>query len=150
MWKELSYTILEGLSMTNKKRLFELVKELKQVKKIVDKGIRAAGKYNINYKMWMDYDWGNADNYIFITKNGKKYVFACDSCVFPDVNFHEIVYVEKTLGYKTWKKNGKIYTTTFPGNCYDSEKGYYNDSDDYSYTQRINDKYHVSEIIECQ
>ena len=138
------------MDMTNKKRLFELVKELKQVKKIVDKGIRKADKYNTDYKMWMDYDWGTADNYIFITSDGKRYMFGCDSRVFPNVDFRKIVYVCKAFEYTTWKKNGKIYKTTFPGTHYDSNKGYYNISDDCGYRDYCDLKYRVTEYVECE
>lgn len=135
--------------MTTKKRLFTLVNELKAVKKLVDKEIRKADKYNREYKMWADYEWGNADNYIFITRDGMKYVFSCESCRFPDVDFNQIVYVGKSFVTTTTKKNGKLYRTSFPGTHYDSVKGFYNISDDYGYRDYCDSLYNVTEYIEC-
>ena len=107
------------------KRLFELKKELKQVKKMVDRHNRYCIKKNIEPKCWFDYKWGNYSGYYFITRDGKSYIFDTEDIKFPNISIKNIIYIRCIIAHKSWKKNGKIYTNNCKYNYYDSNIGYY-------------------------
>ena len=109
--------------MTKKKRLFEMKKELKTIKKLLDKSNKWLG----------DIKWGNATYYEFITRDKKLYVIGATTYDFPKINFKDIIYIRKCV------------KPTF--NYYDTDIGYYNISFNYSYFEEVNAKYGVTDTI---
>ena len=109
--------------MTRKKRLFEMKKELKKVKKLLDKSDKCYG----------DLKWGNAGHYEIIMRNGDNYIVGMTTYDFPDINFKQIVYVRKFI---------RIF-----GGFYDTDIGYYRRSWDYSYAENVERKYKVRNTI---
>ena len=89
--------------MNERQRLMKLRKELRRVKhKMI--------KYNKIRKSWdkyfnfekniMEYSFPtNVWDYIFITKDGTKYIIDHSTKVFPDVKFSNIIYIMKTYYY---------------------------------------------------
>lgn len=124
------------------KRLFELRKELRQVKKMVDKHNKYCQRKNIEPKSWFDYDWGMYSGYYFITKDGKSYVFDTEDYEFPNINISTVVYISCSIPCTIWQKNGKWYKNN-KYDMYDSEIGYYNEMDDTSYTKKICNKFKI-------
>lgn len=135
---------------TPKKRLFELKKELRCVKKIMDKGNRKAIKYGSYSPMWMEYNWGCGDNYIIITSDRVKFIIACDNTTFPnDLDFSKIIYIRKDLYHYSSKKlsksknSYKIYKVNCGYDNYDSLSGYFDIKTNYLYNQEIDKKFNV-------
>lgn len=109
--------------MTKKKRLFEMKKELKTIKKLLDK----------SDKCFDELKWGNAGHYIIIMNNGDEYIVGATTYDFPKINFNQIVYVCKFIrivcGY------------------YDTDIGYYREYHDFSYPSKVEKKYRVKNTI---
>ena len=109
--------------MTRKKRLFEMKKELKKVKKLLDKSDKCYG----------DLKWGNAGHYEIIMRDGNNYIIGMNTYDFPDIDFKQIVYVRKFI---------RIF-----GGFYDTDIGYYRRNWDYTYHSKVAKKYNEKDMI---
>lgn len=123
---------------TPKKRLFELKKELKQLKRKMDKRvIIAESRKEIPKSFGLTYDYGNWSCYSIITSDGTYYAIDCTSRYFPCIDFNKIVYVNKKL----------LCNDTYSN--YDSTTGYYQIKNNYEYPKYINNKFRVKIFVNC-
>ncbi len=129
------------------KRLFELKKELRQIKHMMIRNNKYADKHGLYRKCWMDYDWGLYSNYEIITSDGCSYILGIEDDTFPDVDFTKIVYICAEIVYASWKKNGKIYSTNRKYSHYDTVNGFFNIKDDYAYLSKIHKKFKIYKFI---
>lgn len=130
------------------KRLFELKKELRQIKHMMIRNNKYADKHGLHRKCWMDYDWGLYGNYEILTSDGCSYILDPEDDTFPDVDFTKIVYICAEIIHASWKKNGKIYSTNKQYDSYDTIKGFFNSSDDYTYSSKIYKKFKIYKYID--
>ena len=130
------------------KRLFELKKELRQIKHMMIRNNKYADKHGLYRKCWMDYDWGLYGNYEILTSDGCSYILDPEDDTFPDVDFTKIVYICAEIIHASWKKNGKIYSTNKQYDSYDTIKGFFNSSDDYTYSSKIHKKFKIYKYID--
>ena len=121
--------------MTKAKRMIEIKKELRKVKKRMN-------LYNSNMKN-NEYFCKSIEDYCFptyvtdyeiITKNRIRYIISNITPKFPDINFKDIIYVNKYMGYIKNKNN-----------CWDTDTGYYNSADKDINT--IDDIYSVVNVV---
>ena len=126
------------------KRLFELKKELRQVKKMMDKHNRYCKKKGLYPKSWSQYEWGLHSSYTFITSDGNSYILDVEDNIFPDVNISKTIYICCNIPRCSWKKNGKIYHNNDKYQYYDSNIGYFNISDNFNYFKNIEEKFKVT------
>lgn len=134
---------------TPKKRLFELKKELKAVKKKMDK----LNKYLTNkdlplcsYGLEKDTNWNTWE---IILSNGTEYDIDGTTTTFPDIDFKKVVYINKTFATQYWKskKTGKMCNNVSWHNAYDSITGFYNGRKNYEYPKMIREKFNVTNYI---
>lgn len=137
--------------MTTAKRLIEIKKELRKVRKRFQ-------LYTINWNNPNIYFNKDRDEYCFpknvygydiITKDGTKYILNSLSKEFPNIDFKNIVFVEKCMYTSGWyrrKKDGKIIDITNKYEAYNTLVGYTN-----SYScERVTDiekRYNVKNIV---
>lgn len=135
---------------TPSKRLFELKKELRQLKRRMDKKVRISekrGERPHSYALYYNDDtW---DTIEIITSDGIWYGIDCTTIYFPNINFKRIVYINRKLSSSTWsyKKNGVWHNTAPNYDSYDSEIGYYKSSENKKYYKYIQDKFPIKEHI---
>ncbi|MCM1132443.1 MAG: hypothetical protein NC340_03130 [Ruminococcus flavefaciens] len=129
--------------MTNKKLLFELKKELVKIKRMVEKENKKAEKYGEYPKMWMQYHWGNAGNYEFITSDRKFYIFACDDVEFPDVDISKIIYVCKHFKSPPAIKGKRYFNKMYQKESLDTLKGFFDIREDYGYMRKVSEHFKV-------
>ena len=137
--------------MTRAKRLIEAKKELRKVRKRMKLYIK---KYNNpNEYFYSDIEEycfpKNVWNYDIITKDGTKYILNNCSKSFPNIDFKDIIFVEKNMYTSGWykrKKDGKIIDITNKYNVYNTLEGFIC-SNSYSRTSDIEKKYNVTNII---
>lgn len=135
---------------TPKKRLFELKKELKQLKRRMDKRLKIAGKKGERpHSYGLEYEDNSWNTYEIITSDGKMYTMDCTTIYFPDIDFRKIVYVNKTFSTCYWrsKKTGKSCNNKAWFDAYDSVTGYYKGKHDWEYSNNIRNKFHVTETL---
>ena len=116
---------------TPKKRLFELKKELKKIKKTLDRKNKYAREHNRPPVMLWDIDHGDVSYYIAIDSDGNEYTIGLTAIDMSIINFDKLVYIRKDVNYY----------------MYDSDIGLYRESVDYSYHTNVDKKYHVSNEI---
>ena len=135
---------------TPKKRLFELKKELRQLKRRMDKKVKISEKrgerphsYALHYN---DDTWSTIE---IITSDNKMYTMDCTTIFFPDIDFRKIVYINKSVLFHIWRnrKTGVCYEHGAKLDSYDSLNGYYKGKYDYEYTKNIQNKFKVKEVI---
>ncbi len=121
--------------MTPKKRLFNLKKELKDVKKRMDKG-----NSKNNFRRFVDY-------YEVITSDHVMYRIHNRLNKFPkNLDFKKIIYINKCYYVEYWTKNNKTYHNTSPFYTYDSFSGYYDVT--LEYMEFIRDKFYINSVID--
>ena len=113
---------------TPKKRLFELKKEVKALKKKMDKDNRNrehCGDSPVCYGL--EYDRLGWSCYDIITSDGKCYGIDCTTRIFPDIDFRKVIYINKEFPISSWKKKGtdKWCSNKAWYDSYDSEIGFY-------------------------
>lgn len=135
---------------TPKKRLFELKKELKVLKKNMDKKFRLAVKNHVEPQCY-GLKYGNItwDTYEVITSEGKCYTIDFTTIILPDIDFRKIVYIGKTFPTMSWKskRTGKLCDNKSWFDAYDSLIGKFNTRDNFSYLKQIREKYNVTDIV---
>ena len=119
-----------------------------QLKRKMDKKAKIAEKKGeIPYSFGLEYEYGNWDYYEIFTSDGIEYDIDCTTRYFPKINFKKIVYINKGIDVKYWKKNGKSYNNKSWYDSYDSFTGCYQSRDKRGYAQNIFDKYKMKDII---
>lgn len=129
--------------MTNKKLLFELKKELVKIKRMVERENKKAEKYEERVKMWMQYEWGNAMNYQFITSDRRLYIFACDDVEFPDVDISKIIYVCKHFKSPAGGRGKRYFPKMYQKEYIDTLTGYFDISEDFGYFRKVSQHFRV-------
>ena len=129
------------------KKLFNLKKELKQLKYMMIRSNKYTDKHNLNRKCFMDYNWGLHDNYTIIDSHGTCFYVTPETNEFPNVDFSKIVYINASIEYSFWKKGNKWLKTPYNYDNYDSDCGFYNSKNNYTYRSIIFNKYKVKEWI---
>lgn len=112
--------------MNTTQRMKYLKKELKELKKVLD-------KHNNNV-IFRDIKWGNANYYKIFTTDKKEYIIGATTTKFPDINFNNITYIYKNIN-KTGLQDFDIY------------KGEFDVARDYNYFQNIRDKFGITETM---
>ena len=135
---------------TPKKRLFELKKELKNLRRKMDKVVRIADKNQTDVKSYgmshENYMW---DTYVIITSDGTAYTIDRTTRYFPDIDFKKILYVGKTYPIMTWrsKKTNKICNNIAWFDAYDSIKGNYTMKENFTYMTSVYERFGVTKTI---
>ena len=128
--------------MTNKKALFEMKKELKAIKKLMDKENKKAKKYNRRPRTFEDYGWRYFPTYVFITKQGELYGIDDGETSFPDIDIKDIVYVNKKYGFYYHKKGNRWYNMRPSYTYHDTIQGKFNKYT-IGYAMQIEKKFNV-------
>lgn len=137
--------------MTVAKRLIEIKKELRKVRKRMNMYVEKSN--NPNICLWEDVEEycfpNNVYNYDIITKDGTKYILNNLNCIFPNIDFKDIVFVEKNMytagGYRR-KKDNKLIHITNKYEAYNTLIGY-TDTYNYKRIQDMEKKYNVKKIV---
>ena len=123
---------------TPKKRLFELKKELRQLKRRMDKKVRISEKNGERpHSYALEYNDDTWDTIEIITSDGIWYGIDCTTIYFPNIDFKRIVYINRKL---VCDNNAKF-------DSYDSIRGYYKGGYNYKYSNNIKSKFKVTKDI---
>ena len=132
--------------MTRAKRLIEVKKELRKVRKRMNR-LKTINETEPNKTYY--YYITSVDEYCFpkyvteytiITKQGIKYIINnLMTDYFPDINFKDIIYVSKFMGYLSLNEN----------NCWDTNVGFYSwkTVEGWNYFHNAEDRYNVVETV---
>ena len=127
--------------MTKNKRLIEIKKELRRVKKKMQKRIYYLNKDNIDtypFECIEDYCFPkNISAYNIITNNGTKYIISNITGKFPDIDFKNIVYVSKFID--------KVNTDKYE--FYDTNNGFFNPQNRWQYEEAVEKQYNVTNTV---
>lgn len=132
--------------MTKAKRLIEIKKELRKVRKKMNRLKNINEKYiNKNFYYYIkdvsDYCFPkNVTEYTIITRMGIKYIINnLMTNYFPDIDFKDIIYVSKIIHPIDSKNN----------NVWNSDRGFYNwkTEEGWIYFHNAENKYNVVEVI---
>lgn len=125
--------------MTRAKRLIEVKKELRKVRKRMGKlkifNETHCYTYNVDEYCFPK----NVTEYTIITKQKVRYIINNLIDDFPDIDFKDIIYVSKIMGYLPSNTN----------NCWNTNIGFYNwrTAEGWKYLHHAEDRYKVVETI---